>query len=276
MDAKHDSICLNEITQSPRCKSQKEQEQRTSTRRRAYTTYREEEAPVARPRRGSLSNIPVLTPAEELPKIKVVIIGDSAVGKSYIYKNYDKGGVNLTGSSQSEISIIDFMNKNVRLGRHNFILQMWDTAGEERFGAFMPSWLRNAKVVICVYDVTDKLSYQAIPKHVEIAKQYADPRAIFFLVGNKVDLEHRREVQEADGEILAAQHNMTFMECSGLTGYNITNLFESITKHVVSGSEDKFTSSGPPLRKESIIELNSNNRVDRPQDKKCSCLGFQM
>ena len=210
-----------------------------------------------------------------MPKIKVIIIGDSAVGKSYIYKNYDKGGVNLTGSSQSEISIIDFMNKNVRLGRHNFILQMWDTAGEERFGAFMPSWLRNAKVVIFVYDVTDKLSYQAIPKHVEIAKRYADPRAILFLVGNKVDLEHRREVQEADGERLAVQYDMMFMECSGLTGYNITNLFESITKRVVSGFEDKFTSSGISLLEDPTIRLNSNNRGDRPRDKKCSCLRFR-
>ena len=210
----------------------------------------------------------------KLPNVKVIIIGNSAVGKTYIYNSYVKGGIDLSEVNLFEGTIgIEVMSKTVRLGKHKFTLNMWDTAGEERFDALMPSWLRNAQVVICVYDITNERSYQAIPKHVLTAKQYTDPRAIFFLLGNKADLANRREVQEADGEKLATQHGMTFMECSGITGLNISSLFESIASKVVLEFEDILTSSDPSLPNNPTIQLNNSNRDHRPPETKWSCFG---
>ena len=132
------------------------------------------------------------------------------------------------------------MSKDVTFGKHNFTLMIWDTAGQERFASLTSTHTRNAKVIICVYDIADKLSFKEIPRHMQAAKEHSDPRAIFFLVGNKADLVHRREVREAEGERFATQHDMTFMECSGLTGLNILKLFENITKHVVFTYQDIF------------------------------------
>ena len=177
-----------------------------------------------------------------LPKVKVAIIGRSGVGKTYIYSSYNGGGRELSGP-QGGIPTIgaDFMNKDVMFDERDFTLEIWDTAGQERFVTFMSVWTRNAKVVICVYDITDEESFYEIPKLLQAARDYADSKAIFFLVGNKADLVHRREVRETDGERVATQHGMIFMECSGLTGLNILKLFEDITKQVVSVYEDIFT-----------------------------------
>ena len=183
-------------------------------------------------------------PSVTLPKVKVAIIGSAGVGKTFIYMSYNGGGCPLSNLQVVPTTMNqDCMSKDVRLDQHIFTLEIWDTAGQEKFAAFVPVWTRNAKVVICVYDLVDKMSFNEIPKHMYTAKDYADPKAIFYLVGNKADLVHRREVQEADGERLATQHGMSFMECSGLTGLNILNLFESITRQVVCNYQDSFVAN---------------------------------
>ena len=180
-------------------------------------------------------------PSVRLPKVKVAIIGSTGVGKTFIYMSYNGGGCPLVNLQVIPTTMNqDCMTKDVRLDQHNFTLEIWDTAGQEKFVGFAPVWTRNAKVVICVYDITDEISYKEIPKHMYTAKDYADPRAIFILVGNKADLVQRREVQEVDGEKFATQQGMMFMECSGLTGLNILNLFESITRQVVCNYQDMF------------------------------------
>ena len=190
---------------------------------------------------------PIQTPP--LPKVKVAIIGRCAVGKTYIYLSYNGEGRALSTPHGGIPTIgADFMNKDVMFDERGFTLEIWDTAGQERFVTFMSVWTRNAKVVICVYDITDEDSFREIPKLTQAARDYADARAIFFLVGNKADLVHRREVQEADGERFATQHEMMFMECSGLTGLNILKLFEAVTKQVVSVYPDIFTANSHTLR----------------------------
>ena len=265
---RNDTVTLQTVSMSPKEQSLGNPTQERRSRSRTFTSYLEE-ASIPRTRGGSLSYTytPVLTSVDILPKIKVVIVGSSGVGKTFIYKNYDLGG--LSDNNVFAITFTDIMFKTVKLGKYNFTLEIWDTGGQERFESFMPAWLRNAKVVICVYDITDRISYQEIPKHMLIAKRYVDPRAIFFLVGNKTDLVHRREVQEVGGEKIAIQYNMTFMECSGLTGSNILNLFENITKQVVFAFEDILTSL--PDDKPIQLQLNDSNRQEGPRDKKCSC-----
>ena len=197
--------------------------------------------------------------------VKVAIIGRSGVGKTYIYLSYKGGGHALTDPQGVQSSVrADCMSKDVSLEEHNFTLEIWDTAGQEKYVAFAPVWTRHAKVVICVYDITDKMSYNEISNHMQTAKEYADSRAIFFLVGNKADLEHRREVEQDEAEHFATQHDMKFIECSGLTGLNILKLFENITRQVVFVYTDIFQLSStntPPTRaprSESIVELREN------------------
>ena len=205
-------------------------------------------------------------------KVKIAIIGSAGVGKTHMYMNYNKGYgapslVSLPKEAPCTIGV-DYMSKDVRLGQHMLTLEIWDTAGQETFASMTSFWTRNAKVVICVYDIADAMSYNEIPKHMQAAKDYADPRAIFFLVGNKADLVHRREVREDDAEKFAARHGMNFMECSGLTGLNILKLFESITKHVVFTYQDIFTSHDESSN--DIIRL-TDSTVNSRHKKKRGC-----
>ncbi|KAI6659152.1 Ras-related protein Rab-30 [Oopsacas minuta] len=200
-----------------------------------------------------------LEPVEQ-PKFKVALIGSLGVGKTIIYLSYNAGGSAPPSPNRRSTTIqMDCLNRNVRLGDHQFTLEIWDTAGQEMDVAFF--WTRNAKVVICVYDITDEDSYKEIPKLMETAKAYADERAIFYLVGNKADLVHRRVVQESTAEKFAKQHDMVFMECSGLTGLNILKLFESITRRVVFVYHDIFTSNN--AFSERIIKLTDSTTAER-------------
>ena len=136
----------------------------------------------------------VTTTERRLPKVKVIIVGKSGVGKSCIYRSYDRGGKDMSGHEIPGITVnLDFMVKKVKHGQYEFELQMWDTAGQERYQAYMPTWLRGAQVVICTYEISDSQTYSEIPKIMEIAKEYADTKAIFFLVGNKADLVDSRQ-----------------------------------------------------------------------------------
>ena len=202
-----------------------------------------------------------------LPKVKIAIIGSVAVGKTYMYMNYNQGTRAMLLTNRVPCTTIgaDFMSKDVRLGQHRLTLEIWDTAGQETYASVTSFWTRNAKVVICVYDITDVTSYNEIPNHMYSAKDYADPRAIFFLVGNKADLVHRREVQAAQAQKFATQHGMNFIECSGLTGLNISKLFENITKHVVFTYQEIFTSDDPP---NNIIRLTDNTLNNRNKKKR--------
>ena len=189
-------------------------------------------------------------------KFKVAIIGSIGVGKTFIYLSYNEGGTALPHPDSVPSTLhADCMTKKVAIDHHHFNLEIWDTAGQEKFVAFAPAWTRNAKVVICVYDITDEDSFIDIPKWSEIARQYADRRAVYFLVGNKADLDRRRVVQASGGEKLATQHSMTFMECSGLTGYNILQLFESITRRVAMVYQDLLTNPINKVYSDSTIHL---------------------
>eukprot|EP00800_Vazella_pourtalesii_P021333 TRINITY_DN787_c0_g3_i4.p1 TRINITY_DN787_c0_g3~~TRINITY_DN787_c0_g3_i4.p1 ORF type:complete len:433 (-),score=74.78 TRINITY_DN787_c0_g3_i4:14-1312(-) len=205
-------------------------------------------------------------------KFKVAIIGSVGVGKTFIYLSYNEGGSALSNpQSVAATTFADCMTKEVSLEEHRFTLEIWDTAGQERYIAFAPVWTRNAKVVICVYDLTDEQSYVEMPKLIQTAKEYADPKAVFFLVGNKADLVHRREVQEAEAERFAIQHDMMFIECSGLTGLNVLNLFESVTRRVVFIYPGIFNlpSTDTSTTADQVIRLEADRNLKAKEGCKC-------
>ena len=198
------------------------------------------------------SPYPTLKPT----KFKVTIIGSIGVGKTFIYLSYNDSGSALSAPHLvPSTTHADCMTKRVAIENYRFSLEIWDTAGQERFMAFAPAWTRNAKVVLCVYDITDEESFLDIPKWMHTAREYSDSRAIYFLVGNKADLDQRRVVEVSAAEKFATQHSMFFIECSGLTGYNILKLFESITRRVAFVYQDLLTSPMSKGFSDSTIHL---------------------
>ena len=151
---------------------------------------------------------------------KVVFIGDSSVGKTSIINQYL---YNSCSPEHSPTIGIDFFLKVIEEGEKSVRIQIWDTAGQEKFRALIPSYIRNSTVAILVYDITNRTSFDNIQKWRQNIIDTSDPHLI--LVGNKIDLDSEREITKEEGELYAKQINADFIETSARTPIGITDLF---------------------------------------------------
>jgi Ras-related protein Rab-1A len=161
---------------------------------------------------------------------KILIIGDSGVGKSCILMQFADHTF-----SKSYISTIgvDFKIRTIDLDGKTVKLQIWDTAGQERFRTITSSYYRGAHGILLVYDVTDRESFNNIANQWmgEVGK-YAQNNVRLILVGNKSDLENKRQVLTSEGQDLAEKLNIPFVETSALSDKNIEKLFIDIARKV--------------------------------------------
>nr|CUU99496.1 hypothetical transcript [Hymenolepis microstoma] len=135
-------------------------------------------------------------------------------------------------------------------------LQLWDTAGQERFRSLIPSYIRDSSVAVVVYDICMRESFQQTTKWIDDVRNERGNDVIIMLVGNKTDLADKRKVTTEEGERLAKDLNVMFVETSAKAGYNVKNLFRRIATELLK----KET---PPPRHDDLIELKPN---DQPQD----------
>jgi small GTP-binding protein len=153
---------------------------------------------------------------------KIIFVGDEGVGKSSIMMRYTDDqyidGVRPTIG-------IDFKIKTLTMNDRIYKVQIWDTAGHERFRAITPAYLRGAMGIILVYDISDINTFANIERWFSTIGCYAPDNAILVLVGNKCDTR-ARQISYNEGKQLAMQHNFDFFETSSKTGENIVSLFE--------------------------------------------------
>ena len=151
---------------------------------------------------------------------KIIFVGDACTGKTSIINRIIDNPFNET----YEVSIgIDFMSKNIRFRGQNIKIQIWDSAGQEKYKGLIPSYVRNSSIVFIVYDASNRSSFDNIPNWISFVKNIE--KTIMILCGNKIDLE--REVETKDGEQLAKNEGLLFFECSAKTNENIKNMFFS-------------------------------------------------
>lgn len=166
---------------------------------------------------------------KSLSKYKIVFLGEQGVGKTslitrFMYDTFDD-------HYQATIGI-DFLSKTMYLDDKTIRLQLWDTAGQERFRSLIPSYIRDSRVAIVVYDITKRKSFDFIDKWIEDVKnERGEENVILCIVGNKNDLTDERQVTTEEGQekakLLGAK---IFMETSTKAGYNVKNLFKKIAK----------------------------------------------
>jgi len=160
---------------------------------------------------------------------KFVIIGDMGVGKSSIVTRYFDNDFNPNRS----ITIgPDFRIKTVDLNEKKIKLQLWDTAGIEKFRSVASSFYRNAKGIIIVYDVDNKQSFNNTQKWFDYIKEYAPYDAICTLVGNKTDLNNNVVTYDM-GLHMANKNNTQFFETSAKNDVGINDVFETLIKLVI-------------------------------------------
>ncbi|KII67702.1 Ras-related protein Rab-5C [Thelohanellus kitauei] len=162
---------------------------------------------------------------KEAKPYKLVLLGESAVGKSSIVVRFVKG----TFFAFQETTIgAAFFAQTVPLDDRNIKLEIWDTAGQERYKSLAPMYYRGAHAALIVYDITSHDSFKRSKDWLEQLTRDAKPGIVIALVGNKVDLETKREVERKEAEEFAKEKKLIFMETSASNATGINDLFRTV------------------------------------------------
>lgn len=198
---------------------------------------------------------------------KIIIIGDSQVGKTSILKRF----VNDIFSTSLRSTIgADFGSKIVNLEGKSINLNIWDTAGQETYRAITNQYYRQAVGTLIVFDVADKKTFDNIPNWLtDLEKNCDDKRIIKLLIGNKIDLT--REVSQEMGEIFAAKNKMAYIETSAFNNTNIETVFLRLTKAIID-SHSSFTLPPRSSKIPSVGPGRSFHSTEKPSNgKNCFC-----
>lgn len=179
-----------------------------------------------------LQNGPSKRPASDNFDVacKVMLLGDSGVGKTCVLVRF-KDGAFLSGSFISTVGI-DYKNKIVDVDGTKVKLQIWDTAGQERFRSITHAYYRDSQALLLLYDVTSETSFENIRAWLAEIYEYASSDVIIMLLGNKADLNKERVVSREQGEKLAKDHNVAFMETSAKSGLNVDLAFMAVARDI--------------------------------------------
>ncbi|OWA51712.1 Ras-related protein Rab-26 [Hypsibius exemplaris] len=161
---------------------------------------------------------------------KTILVGDSGVGKTSFLVQFDTGKFQH-GCFAATVGI-GFTTKTVLTPEGSVKLQIWDTAGQERFRSITHAYYRDAHALLLLYDVTSKSSFDNIRAWLAEIKEYAHDDAVIVLIANKADMQSSRVIRREDGERLAAEFSVTFMETSAKNGHNVTHAFQMIATNL--------------------------------------------
>ena len=176
-----------------------------------------------------------------MSSIKVVLLGESAVGKTSIITRFVEN--KFKQDTMSSLSA-NFVSKKIDLGNNKSIkFDIWDTAGQEKYRALAKIFYQDSTVVILVYDITNKNSFNELKNYwYEEVKENSSSDVIFAIAGNKCDLYEKEEVEKTEGEKFAKEIGAIFHETSALNSNGITELFTEIAMKFASpnvSSENK-------------------------------------
>ena len=165
-----------------------------------------------------------------LYQFRLILVGDSHVGKSCLLRRFKEG--RFIEFNDPTVGV-DFHTNMIQIDGTTLKLQLWDTAGHERFRAITRSYYRNAVGVLLVFDVTDLTSFNKLPEWIDDIMQSSKPNSpIFVLVGNKSDLNDKRQISSKDALEFANKLGMEYVETSARTGNNTEKVFNTLAKSI--------------------------------------------
>ena len=163
---------------------------------------------------------------------KVLLLGDTTVGKTcFLMKYTDKTFQDVHISTIG----LDYRLKSMALkSGKNIKLQIWDTAGQDRFRAITKNYYKGANGIILIYDVTSQKTYDNVKNWVTQIREEASPNVVVYLCGNKIDMKEERKIKEEDGKKLAEEYGFPFHETSARDGINVDETFEDLVERIDS------------------------------------------
>ena len=207
-----------------------------------------------------------LKPKKEIPKFKIIFLGDQGTGKSCILNRFvdDKFDENY----QATVGL-DFQSKNVKIDNQDIHLLLYDTAGQEKFRSLIPMYTRDANIIMLVYDITRKESFNNIPIWIKDLTNININEVIVCIVGNKIDLIEKREVTNEEGQKFGEEHDFIFQEVSAKTGDGFSELFY---KSLFEKIRTKFRPSGQqPAAEINDIKFSIDQGENRTKPKRKCC-----
>ncbi|KAK1320858.1 Ras-related protein Rab2BV [Acorus calamus] len=160
---------------------------------------------------------------------KIVLIGDSGVGKSNILSRFTRNEFCL--ESKSTIGV-EFATRTLQVDGKTVKAQIWDTAGQERYRAITSAYYRGAVGALLVYDITKRQTFDNVQRWLRELRDHADSNIVIMMAGNKSDLHHLRAVAEDDAQSLAEKEGLSFLETSALEAVNIEKAFQTILTEI--------------------------------------------
>ncbi|KAH8982564.1 ras-domain-containing protein [Lactarius hatsudake] len=209
-----------------------------------------------------------MAPTQELINVKLLLIGNSSVGKSSLLLRFsDKQW--LPEDEASATIGVDFRVHKMEVKGRKVKMSIWDTAGQERFRTITASYYRGAQGVILgpscssslrspltgttVYDVSNRESFEALPRWLEELENYVPPEVVKIVVGNKLDKEYSRQVPTTEGASFAQRTGCLFVEASAKTAVGVTEAFSDVVARIIDtpalwGDEKPKASSSSKAR----------------------------
>ena len=192
-----------------------------------------------------------------------LLLGNSEVGKTCLIRRYTNGIFN-----EDYISTIgiDYDSKKEIIDDINVQVKLWDTAGQERFRAITPNNLRNAEGTMLVFDITNSDSFNALKDWLESIKTHFGEKNIsipIIIVGNKIDLEDKRDVEKDDANKFAQENNYKYFETSAKTGEGVDNAVRELVRQILANKDSEDSGE-----KNNKIKLQDNKK-DNQKKKGC-------
>mmetsp|Transcript_14237 Transcript_14237/g.18616 ORF Transcript_14237/g.18616 Transcript_14237/m.18616 type:complete len:209 (+) Transcript_14237:189-815(+) len=196
---------------------------------------------------------------------KIVLLGDSGVGKSNLVWRFTKNEFNQ--DSKSTIGV-EFATKTVQIEDNKMVkAQIWDTAGQERYRSIASSYYRGALGALLVYDITDQNSFNNAPMWLKEVEENSEKDCLIMLVGNKMDLTEQRQVSVRDGRSYARKNGLAFIETSALDSTGVETAFQRILQEIYkqqakkvldSESQEQFSRGSTPINMNSSSQGKSS------------------
>jgi len=184
---------------------------------------------------------------------KVVLIGDSGVGKSNLLSRFTRNEFNV--DSKSTIGV-EFATRSINVDGKILKAQIWDTAGQERYRAITSAYYRGAVGAFLVYDISKQATYANVNRWLKELRDHVDSNIVITLVGNKSDLKHLRAVSTAEAQQYSVDNNLSFIETSALDASNVDASFQNILTEIY-----RIVSSNILTKNSEIIKPSEGNKI---------------
>ena len=197
---------------------------------------------------------------KEFLKFKLIVLGDTSVGKTNIIRRYTSDSFNK--NTKSTVGV-EFFTKSFKINNDYIKLEIWDTAGQERYKSITSAYYKGSRGALLVYDITRFASYENIDKWIEELNEVVREPIKMILVGNKSDLKDDRKVKSDIALDKALKLNIPFLETSALYSSNINKVFQIILLDMYKELNEKRKEKNNKNNLEEGIKLDINGKGDR-------------